>query len=384
MTKLITTPLGGAESLAIIKTRLQAITDGCFGTGAYAGAANWGGVRALLNPMLPAAIANREAVGSYIAKLNILNNPVSRVVSAIFTGANDVLFDFTDPVGNFADTAGTVQITHNTPLARANSLINGVNHQQATSSLRGLWMADSTGGWYRPDQTDDLFAFTLPNAVTGTVCLIGRTGCYFETRDAALGATVNVGWLSPHIRNGTYGKMNILEAVGDVLAIGFKEGALTEDQKLHIARAFRPFGGGGIWTLEPEILTNTTYTTTTNLTLGTGWAHDAGNGRAVRAAGSGHGTIREHSGALTTDAFYQIEADLVSAAAVGVTRLLVGSGTMLTATTKVVVTSTALAGRRISGVQKAVAGDDGMGVYGNSASDIVTDNPSLKRMTKGW
>lgn len=94
--------------------------------------------------------------------------------------------------------------------------------------------------------------------------------------------------------------------------------------------------------------------------------------------------IRENPGALVTDAFYNIEMDFVSIAVPGIIRLQLVTGSTLTSTTKIIITSTALAGRRISGVQKAVAGDDGMGVYGNSATDVVIDNPSMRRMTKGW
>lgn len=379
MTKLITTPLGGAESLAIIKTRLQSITDGCFGTGAYAGAANWGGVRALLNPMLPAAIANREAVGSYIAKLNILNNPVSRLVSAIFTGANDVLFDFTDPVGNFADTAGTVQITHNTPLARANSLVNAVNSQQATSSLRGLWMADNTGGWYRPDQTDDLFAFTLPNAVTGTVCLIGRGGCYFETRDAGLGATVNVGWSGTTVKNGTYGGWNALAMCGDILAIGFREGTLTTDQRLHIARAFRPFGGAGIWAAGAEMFADPAFDTGTGWTFGTGWSYDAGNKLASRPAGGSSGIVRAAPAALTNGAWYKAQAD-VAVTAAGTSRLQLQTVAASSALGPTLAAGT----RTVCVFLQAVTGNDGAGIAGNSGTNMTADNFSLKPMTKGW
>lgn len=379
MTKLITTPLGGAEGLAIIKTRLQAITDGCFGTGAYAGAANWGGVRALLNPMLPAAIANREAVGSYIAKLNILNNPVSRVVSAIFTGANDVLFDFTDPVGNYSDTGGTVQITHNTPLARSNSLVNAVNHQQATSGLRGLWMADGTGGWYRPDQTDDLFSFNLPSAVTGTLILVGRNGTYFETRAAALGATVNVGWSGTTVKNGTYGGWNVLAMVGDVLAIGFKEGSLTTDQQLHIARAFRPFGGGGIWAAGAELHADPAFDTGTGFSFTNSWAYDAGNKRASKPAGTGTGQVRSSGLSLTTGGWYRLSAD-VSVVAVGGSRFQTQtSGTIGNQSP-----GFALGSRNVCAFLQTVAGNEGFGINGNGTTDMTADNFSAKPMTKGW
>lgn len=381
MTKLITTPLGGAESLAIIKTRLQSITDGCFGTGAYAAAANWGGVRALLNPMLPAAIANREAVGSYIAKLNILNNPVARLVSAIFTGANDVLFDFTDPVGNYSDTGGTVQIVHDASLARSNSLVNGLNSQQATPGFRGKWLDSGGIGRWQPDGSDDLFAFTLPNAVTGTTVVIGTGGAYFETRDGALGTTVNVGFAaSNNAKNGTYmgwGLLGTTGLLGDILAIGFKEGALSDDQKLHIARACRAFGGAGIITHGANLAPDPGLDTGTGWNTGTGWA--IGGGVATKSASGSQGILRCNPGALVAGAWYRVEADLNITAA-GTTRFALMTG----ATATVNGLPFANSNRRYGVYMQATAGCDGMGIYGNNVATLTADNIVFCQVSKGW
>lgn len=381
MTLQITSNLVGTEDAATREARLSVLTNGYFGAGAYAGAANLGGVRALLNPMLAAPISNGEAFGSWLTKFNILNNPVSRVVAAIFTGANDVLFDFTDPAGNFADTGGSVPITHNTPLARANSLVNGVNHQQATSGLRGLWMTDSTGGWYRPDQTNDLFSFNLPSAVTGTLFIVGRNGTYFETRDAALGATVNVGWSGSTVKNGTYGGWNALAMCGDILAIGFKEGALTTDQQLHIARAFRPFGGAGIWAEGAELHADPAFDTGTGFSFTNGWAYDAGNKRASKPAGTGTGPVRSSGLSLTTGGWYRLSADVsVVAGGFGGSRFQTQTGGTIGNQSP----GFALGSRNVCAFLQTVAGNEGFGINGNGTTDMTADNFSAKPMTKGW
>lgn len=379
MTKLITTNLIGSEDASQREAKLETLADAYYGSGAYAAASDLGGVRALLNPMLASIINNHEAFGSWMTKFNILNNPVNRLVSAVFTGSNDVLFDFTDVVNNFADTAGTVPITHNTSLARANSLVNSVVHQQSTSSLRGLWMTDSTGGWYRPDQTDDLFMFDLPSAVTGTLFLIGRGGCYFETRDASLGATVNIGWSSTTVKNGTYNGWNVLAMCGDILAIGFKEGALTTDQQLHIARAFRAFGGAGIWAAGAEMFADPAFDTGTGWTFGTGWSYDAGNKLASRLAGSTNGAVRGASAALTDAGWYKAQAD-VAVTAAGTSRLQLQTGATAGALGPTLATGT----RTVCVFLQAVTGNDGAGIQGNSATNMTADNFSLKPMTKGW
>lgn len=379
--KKITSDFTGSEEAATREARIVAVHDGYFGSGAAAVALDLGGCFAALNPMLAAPVASAEAFGSWGPKMNLLNQPVGRLVSAIFTGPNDALFDFTDPVGNYSDTGGTVQIVHDASLARANSLVNGLNCQQATPGFRGKWLESGGFGRWRADGSDDLFAFTLPSAVTGTTVIIGTGGAYFETRDGALGTTVNVGFAaSNNAKNGSYMGWNLLGTtglLGDVLAIGFKEGALSGDQKLHIARACRAFGGAGIITHGANLAPDPGLDTGTGWTAGTGWT--IGGGLATKAPSGSQGILRCNPGALVTGAWYRIEADLNITAA-GTSRFALMTG----ATASVNGLPFANSNRRYGVYLQATAGCDGMGIYGNNVASLTADNISFTQVSKGW
>lgn len=97
MTK-ITTDFTGLENATTRLARMQAICDFWRGTGAFAAAGTLGNVRVSLNGLLDTAISDGEAFGSWLAKLNLLNDPdafLSNTLSG--TGPNF----FPDGVGDF-------------------------------------------------------------------------------------------------------------------------------------------------------------------------------------------------------------------------------------------------------------------------------------------
>jgi hypothetical protein len=128
MTK-ITTDFVGTEDSSVRLSRLQQITDFYFGSGAFTGASNLGGVRGLLNSVSPVSIANGDFFGTWLLPVNVLNDP-DALIAEYLTGLNGAWSGQLDPaLGRlFLDEAGT------TPATGPNQVIRRVNHRAGTIS----------------------------------------------------------------------------------------------------------------------------------------------------------------------------------------------------------------------------------------------------------
>ena len=113
MTK-ITTDFVGNETTAVTKQRLTDIL-------AYWGASTaayttWGQARTALNALLTSTtagtIGSEELAGSFLPKINFLNDPDEVIADALFgAGEQGVWFDPSDLTTLFQDTAGTAPVT---------------------------------------------------------------------------------------------------------------------------------------------------------------------------------------------------------------------------------------------------------------------------------
>lgn len=71
---LITTPFNGTENVVIRRERLQLIVDFWFGPEAYQSAEILGAIRSLLNTIAIEDITDSERFGSWLVKLNLVND----------------------------------------------------------------------------------------------------------------------------------------------------------------------------------------------------------------------------------------------------------------------------------------------------------------------
>jgi hypothetical protein len=119
----ITTPLSGGENPSTRQTRLKAIYDWWYGSGAYVAAGTLGPVRAGLNDRLPPPdIANGESFGSWLIKVNMLNDPLGSspaLLAPILSpaGRKGALWDFSRAETVWEDTAATDPAELDDPIA---------------------------------------------------------------------------------------------------------------------------------------------------------------------------------------------------------------------------------------------------------------------------
>lgn len=71
---LITTPFDGTENVVVRREKLQLIVDFWFGPEAYQDAEILGGIRSLLNSLVIEDITDTERFGSWLVKLNLIND----------------------------------------------------------------------------------------------------------------------------------------------------------------------------------------------------------------------------------------------------------------------------------------------------------------------
>jgi hypothetical protein len=139
MTK-ITTDFVGNETEAETKTRLTAILEAWqYAPSAYT---TWGDARSDLNELLPSSafskIGATERAGSFLPKLNFLNDPQAAVIDTFAGGIAGFMFDFTDDTTVFSDTGGTTPAVAGDSAARVNDVSgNGLHSTQANAALRG-------------------------------------------------------------------------------------------------------------------------------------------------------------------------------------------------------------------------------------------------------
>lgn len=110
-------------------------------------------------------------------------------------------------------------------------------------------------GMWRPDFVDDSLTFTLPAAVDGELILLGRDGSWRETRLAAAGTQMVIGGTGA----GTLATPGILRATGPLVAMGFRQGALTADEWLRLKRRWRAEGARGELIAGANLILNGTF-----------------------------------------------------------------------------------------------------------------------------
>lgn len=175
MTK-ITTDLTGTENAATRHTRIKAIYDWYFGTGAYVAAGNLGVVRAALNGLLVSDIANGETFASWLIKLNAMNDVDTFVPSILFAGGHRGIVIDPEVLGSMSqDTAGATPVTAaSQPVGRILDRSGNTYHFiQATASSRPTYMLDGSS---RPhlafDAVDDWMISTSFDWLTDAVTVV--------------------------------------------------------------------------------------------------------------------------------------------------------------------------------------------------------------------
>ena len=138
MTK-ITTDFVGTESAAVTKLRLTEILEGwAYDPGSYT---TWGDARSDMNALLSGTaigtIGATEIAGSFLPKINALNEPVPFLVDVSFGNGEDGSFISIPDAEIFTDTAGTTLATWGNSVARINDPSPNERHPiQANAALR--------------------------------------------------------------------------------------------------------------------------------------------------------------------------------------------------------------------------------------------------------
>ena len=147
----ITTDFVGTETTAVTKTRLTSILA-YYGisTGAYT---LWGDARTSMNTLLVSTalgtIGSSELGGSFLPKINLLNNPARFIPQALF-GASEqgAWYDPSDLSSMFQDSAGTIPVTATgQPVGKILDRSGRGNHAtQATSAQRPIYGVNPASG----------------------------------------------------------------------------------------------------------------------------------------------------------------------------------------------------------------------------------------------
>lgn len=137
----ITTDFAGGESIAVTKTRLDAILS-AWGRDT-SGYATWGDAREYLDGLLidgsTGGISPGEKAAVFRPKINLLNNPILRIAD-LFNDDRAGVMHAPLPGYVFSNTAGTLGAALGGTVARVNSPVAGHPHLlQATAAARPVW-----------------------------------------------------------------------------------------------------------------------------------------------------------------------------------------------------------------------------------------------------
>ena len=175
----ITTDFVGNETAATTKTRITEILEGwAYGPGSYT---TWGNARSDMNALLSGTaigtIGATEIAGSFLPKINALNDPTLFMVDTLFANDEDGAFSG-NPFEAFTDTAGTTPATWGNSVARIDDQSpNGRNAVQASAALRPL-LGRAPVGVLRnlARNTDNLVANSRIEIVASAETAAGRAG----------------------------------------------------------------------------------------------------------------------------------------------------------------------------------------------------------------
>jgi hypothetical protein len=158
MTK-ITTDFVGTESAATTKARLTEILSFWgYNPAAYT---TWGNARTDMNAVLSitsfGTIGASELAGSFLPKINALNDPSAVISSSLFAdGEPGAFYDPSDLSTVFTDTAGTTPAVVGDPVARINDKSGRGNHAtQSVLASRPILRQDGGLHYLEFDGVDD-------------------------------------------------------------------------------------------------------------------------------------------------------------------------------------------------------------------------------------